>query len=145
MHHIVYTSTATIPVSETDLETFLARWCDNNARDGVTGILLYSEAEGKFMQVIEGEQAAIRALFGKILHDHRHRGLLKLADGPIPRRSFTSWFMGFKVLTAAAFTQLAGYVDPASPDFPRALATTHDALIRHLLENFAEEVPGHLV
>lgn len=143
MYHIVYVSTATLPVTELELARFLQRWWANNARDGVTGILLYSEKEGRFMQVIEGEQAAIRTLFAQIERDYRHRDLIKLADGPIPARNFTAWLMGFKVLTTAAFAQLAGYVDPTSPDFQLALATTHDALIGHLLETFsAEPTPG---
>jgi len=143
MHHIVYISTASLPVTELDLERFLRAWCHNNARDGVTGILLYSEDEGRFMQVIEGEKAAILTLFAKIERDYLHRNLVKLADGPIPRRNFTAWLMGFKVLTTAAFAQLAGYVDPTGPDFQVALATTHDALIRHLLDTFTTETaPG---
>ena len=139
MYHIVYISTATLPVNEADLERFLARWCVNNARDGVTGLLLYSSYEARFIQVIEGKKSDILALFAKIEKDPRHRDLLKLADGPIPHRHFTAWLMGFKVLTAAAFAQLAGYVDPTSPDFQRALTATPDILIRHLLESFAAE------
>lgn len=139
MHHIVYISSATLPVSEAELEQFLQRWRVNNARYGVTGILLYSSDEGRFMQVIEGEKPAILSLFSKIERDYRHRDLLKLADGSIPKRNFTTWLMGFKVLSTAAFAQLAGYVDPTSPEFELALSSTHDVLIRHLLETFTSE------
>lgn len=136
MYHVVYISSATFPVSETELETFLQRWRCNNERDNVTGMLLYSEREGRFIQVIEGEQTAILTLFHKIEHDLRHRSLQKLADGPILQRNFTSWLMGFKVLTTAAFTQFASYIDPASPVLQQVLANTNDALIRQLLEAF---------
>jgi hypothetical protein len=137
MHHIVYLSTATVPLAEHDLQTLLQQFRANNARLGVTGILLYSD-DGRFMQVVEGEQATLRALYAKIQDDSRHRGLLTLADGPIARRHFSTWLMGFKVEGTAAFRQLAGYVDPESPAFRRAL-TTPDVLIRGLLETFASE------
>lgn len=136
LHHIVYVSTATLPVTEADLARFLQRWSHHNARDGVTGLLLYAESDGRFMQVIEGEAAAIRTLFGHIEQDSRHRDLLKLADGPITRRHFTAWLMGFNVVSTAAFAQLAGYVEPGSAAFQHALATTPDALIRDLLNTF---------
>lgn len=139
MYHIVYVSSATVPVPEAELETLLARWRHNNARDGVTGILLYSESEARFMQVIEGEETVIRALFTKIKQDYRHRSILKLADGPITQRSFTSWLMGFRVLSATAFAQLAGYIDPDSPNFQQTLASTHDAFMQNLLALFASE------
>jgi hypothetical protein len=141
MHHIVYVSTATLPITEADLSGFLERWCENNARDGVTGLLLYAASGERFIQVIEGEEAPLRTLFGKIQQDYRHRDLVKLADGAIPGRHFTAWLMGFKVLTTEAFAQLAGYVEPASPHFQAALATTHDPLVRHLLDNFLTDRP----
>jgi hypothetical protein len=139
MRHIVYTSTTALPVTETDLQWLLPHWRSNNARDGITGLLLYSEEEGRFMQVIEGEEPALRALFAHIERDYRHRDLLKLADGPIARRNFTTWTMGFKAIVPAVFAQVVGYIDPTSPGFAQALATTDDALIRHLLATFTPE------
>jgi len=143
MHQIVYVSTATVPVSEADLERLLQRWAQNNVRDGITGLLLYAESDGRFMQVIEGEEVVLRTLFALIEQDYRHRDLLKLADGPIARRHFTSWLMGFNVHSTAVFAQIPGYVEPGSAAFQQALATTSDALIRTLLDTFlARHAPG---
>jgi hypothetical protein len=137
MHHIVYISSATVPVAEAELRRLLTHCQCNNARNGVTGILLYSESNARFMQVIEGEKTVVQALFATIEQDFRHCGILKLADGPIPQRHFTSWFMGFRVLSAAAFVELAGYIAPHSAAFQQAVDSTHDAFMQKLLKAFA--------
>jgi hypothetical protein len=143
MYHIVYISSATAPVSEAELEAYLQRWRQNNERDGITGLLLYSQPEQRFMQLIEGEEEPLRRLFALILQDHRHRDLLKLADGPIAQRAFRDWLMGFEVLSTAAFTQLAGYVDPESAAFQQALQASQDELLHELLGQFlSQRSPG---
>lgn len=142
MYRIVYISKASFPVSEVALGEFLRRWRANNERDNITGILLYSAQEQRFMQLIEGEQEAIFTLFRHIERDYRHCRLLKLADGPIGQRSFTSWLMGFQVLTTTAFTQLAGFLDPDGDDWQQALPE-EDALVRELLQAFmVKQSPG---
>ncbi|HEX8427944.1 BLUF domain-containing protein [Hymenobacter sp.] len=139
MHHIVYVSTAITPISDSYLQELLIRWRASNHRNDITGLLLYSD--GQFMQVIEGEAAPLRLLFENIKKDRLHRGLTKLADGPIPQRNFSSWLMGFHVLSPEKFTELAGYVAPNSHALERAFSTTHDAVMRNLFELFAEQAP----
>jgi len=136
MYRIIYISEATVPVGEYELESFLRRWRHNNERDGITGILLYSDSEARFMQLIEGEKKAIQALFRHIEQDFRHCSLLKLADGPVPQRSFRSWLMGFCVVSVEAFRKLAGYIEPNTAAFQQALAQTQEPLIRELLLHF---------
>ncbi|WP_262510240.1 BLUF domain-containing protein [Hymenobacter sediminis] len=132
-------SSATAPLTEAELEVLLQRWRQNNERDGITGLLLYSQPEQRFMQLIEGEEKPLRQLFALILKDHRHRNLLTLSDGPIPARAFQDWLMGFEVVSTAAFSQLAGYIDPQSAAFQHALRGSQDALIHDLLASFSSE------
>ncbi|WP_051718966.1 BLUF domain-containing protein [Hymenobacter sp. IS2118] len=116
MHHLVYTSTATLPFAETELRQLLAHWRATNARLGLTGVLMYSE--GDIMQVLEGEQAQVQALFSRIAADARHRGVTKLADGPVPERAFADWSMRFRAVASSDFQQhlerLSGASGPAS-------------------------------
>ncbi|MCC9136465.1 BLUF domain-containing protein [Pontibacter silvestris] len=42
MYHIMYVSTATVPVSDEELRAMVTQYRNNNKRDGITGILLYS-------------------------------------------------------------------------------------------------------
>lgn len=58
----------------------------NNARDGVTGALVYSD--GVFMQALEGSPAALDATLARIGKDRRHTDLHVLRRDTISGRMF---------------------------------------------------------
>jgi hypothetical protein len=96
LHHLVYVSAATRPFSKPELVELLAKARAKNTRLGLTGMLLYKG--GDFMQVLEGEEAVVRALFDTIGADPRHGHVMTLLDGPIAERQFQDWSMGFRNL-----------------------------------------------
>src|SRR5690606_41164378 len=51
---------------------------------------------GHFVQWLEGDEAAVRALFERIRHDPRHRLRRVAYQGPIRDRLFPSWTMAFR-------------------------------------------------
>lgn len=63
----------------------------NNRRDGITGCLALPD--GKFVQVIEGEQTRVGELLGRIRADTRHENLTVLGEWAIRNRLFTGWAM----------------------------------------------------
>ncbi|KQQ87669.1 BLUF domain-containing protein [Aureimonas sp. Leaf324] len=75
------------------VDDILARSRTNNARDGITGALLFNA--GCFAQVLEGPLATIEAAFERIQQDERHGEVALLALDPIAARSFPNWAMGF--------------------------------------------------
>lgn len=97
-------------MAEPDLEKVLAQARAWNLEHDLTGILLYSD--GVIMQVLEGAEAEVRAIFARIARDSRHVNVLKLADGPIGQRQFVGWSMGFKAVDSNDFAHLQGYIDP---------------------------------
>ncbi|MBF9236635.1 BLUF domain-containing protein [Hymenobacter sp. BT683] len=101
MHHLVYTSSATLPFPEQELRRLLVQWRANNARLGVTGVLMYSD--GDIMQVLEGESDRVHDLFDVIAADVRHQGVTKIADGPVRERAFADWSMRFRAVDIADF------------------------------------------
>jgi hypothetical protein len=107
MFFLVYVSSAVRPFSPSELTDLLAKCHENNAKLGITGMLLYKD--GNFMQVLEGEEEAVRTLYAKIGHDPRHRGLLTLLQGPLAERQFPDWSMGFRDLNAADVLSTPGY------------------------------------
>ena len=119
MHHLVYTSTANFPLTKEELDRLLPQWREKNARLGVTGMLLYSE--GDIMQVLEGDAEALHTLFAAIAADVRHRGVTKLADGPVEGRVFADWSMRFRTVDAAYIARLVQQATPA-PGQARDLA-----------------------
>ena len=104
---LVYVSSAARPFSRSDLADLLATSRDNNARAGITGMLLYKD--GNFMQVLEGEEGAVRALYGKIATDPRHKGEITLQQGFTESRQFPDWSMGFRDLHSPETQSIPGY------------------------------------
>jgi len=76
-----------------EIREILATSRKNNACDGVTGGLLFSE--GCFAQVLEGPLDMIEGAFERIQCDERHRKVTVLQSGSITARDFPDWSMAF--------------------------------------------------
>ena len=63
----------------------------NNRRDGITGALICRQ--DIYLQMIEGETAAIDALFARIAVDDRHLEVRELWRGDVAERMFPQWDM----------------------------------------------------
>jgi hypothetical protein len=107
MLSLVYVSSATKLFSDEDLKALLQQSRDNNARLGLTGMLLYKD--GNFMQALEGPDDAITSLYAKIRGDPRHQSVLQLIRRQIQEREFASWSMGFANLKDVDLQQTPGY------------------------------------
>ena len=107
MFFLVYVSSATRPFSGEDLRALLVTCRKNNAELGVTGMLLYKD--GNFMQVLEGDEEAVRGLYEKIAEDPRHGGEMTLQQGYSERRQFPDWSMGFRDLDSPDARSEPGY------------------------------------
>jgi Sensors of blue-light using FAD len=82
-----------------EIRGILATSRKNNARDGVTGGLLFSE--GCFAQVLEGPLEMIEGAFERIQCDERHRKVTVLQSGSIAARDFPDWSMAFTAADVA--------------------------------------------
>ncbi len=71
----------------------------NNARDGVTGGLLFSA--GCFAQVLEGPTDAVERAFERIQCDNRHGEVVVLEAGVVSAPNFPEWSMAFNGDAAA--------------------------------------------
>jgi hypothetical protein len=98
IYQLLYVSGATGEVTAESLADILATARRNNARLGVTGMLLY--ASGAFVQVLEGEETTVKDLARRISHDRRHRNFMVLVEHDAESRAFADWQMGFKQLEA---------------------------------------------
>lgn len=134
LHQIVYCSVASNPLSEDELRAMLLEWRAKNQARHITGILLYSH--GQILQVLEGEESTLRALYHLIEHDPRHRDVATLADGPATHRAFADWTMGFSVVDPHELRGLVGYTDPTRPNFPLPRAHNAGPELLALLQEF---------
>lgn len=95
MYSLVYVSAATSRFTHDDLVELLNQCHVSNARNNITGMLLYN-GKGTFIQALEGHQKDIETLFEHIKKDPRHRRVMKLSATEIKERDFPNWKMGFR-------------------------------------------------
>lgn len=96
LSQLCYASVAATHFDEPALLRLLNDARAHNAREGITGILLYGD--GHFVQLIEGEPAAVDALYAKIARDTRHRQLFEVYRQSVNTRDFPNWSMAFERL-----------------------------------------------
>ncbi len=92
----VYVSAATRLLSDSELLELLRQARENNARNQITGMLLYKD--GSFMQAFEGEEENAVRLHEKILADTRHKNIITLLTESLEERRFGDWSMAFQNL-----------------------------------------------
>jgi hypothetical protein len=109
MYHLVYTSHAVKPLSESELLELLKQSRDRNKEFKISGILLY--VQGKFMQVLEGKKAFVEKIYASIVNDPRHTRVTMVLEGNSPTRIFKGWSMGFKKLSNDDFANVSGFTD----------------------------------
>jgi Sensors of blue-light using FAD len=93
MYYLTYVSSAVRPFTPDELYALLEVCKRNNARDGITGMMLYKD--GNFMQVLEGHETVVRQTYARIAMDPRHNGLITLQEAPQKMPQFPDWSMGF--------------------------------------------------
>lgn len=132
--HCIYASAATRRFDTPELAALLENARDNNARLGLTGMLLL--AEGSFFQVLEGPAEVVDGLFARIGRDPRHEQVTAIIREPIPNRVFGDWTMGFSSITGGELAELSGVND----FFGQALcfAAVDPGRARKLLTAFGE-------
>ncbi|MHA7281485.1 BLUF domain-containing protein [Arthrobacter sp. TMS2-4] len=104
---IVYSSSAAHPYDDADLGALLALSRDNNARNGLTGMLLYRN--GRFLQVLEGPEDVLRRRMSIIAADPEHTDVRILLQATIDERQFPDWTMGYESVSDSMADEVPGY------------------------------------
>ena len=96
---IIYISRTNLPTVDTKSEIdpniarILAKSRSNNRKNGLVGVLYFGD--GNFFQCLEGEEAAVDALYEKLLKDPRHKDIKLLSRNQINQLSFPDWAMKY--------------------------------------------------
>lgn len=113
LYHLLYHSQALVPFDTPALRALLEQARVFNRENHISGLLLHTP-DGRFLQIMEGEEAAVRALYyDHIVADLRHHRCRVLGAGPCPERSFADWNMGFRVANAAELRVLLAGTPPS--------------------------------
>ncbi len=94
LFQLAYVSLSRVPLNETTLSDILESSQRNNARDEITGILMYHDEI--FFQVLEGDRSAVeKCYYERISHDPRHTSLSLMWADAFESRTFMDWAMGY--------------------------------------------------
>lgn len=92
LHQLVYTSARVC--TDEQIQDILKSCKKNNPGKNITGLLLHTDK--RFIQVMEGEKEVLETLFNTVKEDKRHAGVNLRFFGPVDKREFPDWHMGYK-------------------------------------------------
>lgn len=127
MMQLVYLSSTRWLWTAEDVASILASSLRNNARDNITGILLYRS--GSVMQLLEGDDHLVRQLFKVIKRDERHHRITLLFEVPVTERDFAGWSMAYRNLEVEADIPMVGHSRLLDDDFD--MSSIQPARARH--------------
>ena len=107
MLSLIYVSSSIKLLSDAELLDILKVSRENNASEEITGLLLYKSEN--FMQVLEGPDEVVDALYEKIKADPRHKGVSIISREQISARQFSAWEMAFQNLDNPTIKNEPGY------------------------------------
>lgn len=117
---ITYHSQATRPPTAAQLQHLVGQAQARNRKLGLTGMLLCDGS--RFLQTLEGEPAAVDAVWAAIQRDPRHQRIEVLSQQLIPARLFSGWDMQFYARNLAPPRPAAGDGGALADVVPRVAA-----------------------
>lgn len=96
---MTYASRANPNVSAEDFNEILQQAQENNAANGITGMLTFNK--DYFLQTIEGPRAQINRLLYGLIADERHYDLQIIETRELKHREWSKWSMNYASPTEA--------------------------------------------
>jgi Sensors of blue-light using FAD len=126
---LIYRSRNLIPAGQrkTELGTLFSAARSNNKKQHICGALLVSG--DWFVQALEGDEAAVRALFAGIEGDPRHDNVSVLQTGAVPEPVFARWAMAEVSADGQPDIPLIAHVDGISPAASRGTTPAQEAVL----------------
>ena len=93
LYQIAYVSLSREKLDASTLMDILSTSKINNAREEVTGVLLYHDRI--YFQIIEGEKSDVKELHSRIEADDRHVSIVLTWESDVDHRDFPKWRMGY--------------------------------------------------
>ena len=127
MLSLIYVSTATVPITDSMVESLAANAAKNNAQHQITGLLAYNSRS--FMQLLEGEGDTVLATMHAIERDTRHENIVYIRQDSRFGRECPDWAM------RSLITQVTGI--GSVKVFTGALPSTMEMDTKILFSSFA--------
>ena len=109
LERLIYVSNAAEKLRMSDVVRIIRASDALNRRDGVSGVLLYSDQ--RFMQCIEGTVAGVQDVYWRIVNSTAHHGIVEMFNGTANARRFENWQWAYRS------EQMQRYSSPATKSF----------------------------
>jgi hypothetical protein len=131
---LIYRSRSNIPEGDqkVTLGKIFSQARSNNKGQHITGALLVSG--DWFAQVLEGDEALVRELYGKIGGDERHDHVTLLETRAAANRIFTRWAMARVGADGEADIPLIAHVDGISPAAGHRITPEQESVLSYMRE-----------
>lgn len=139
---LTYRSRSNLPPEgrKVELGLLFSQARSHNKSQGITGALLV--ADDWFVQTLEGEQDAVRALYARISRDPRHHRVALLTAGPAQERVFSRWSMARVADEGETDIPLIAHGNGISPAASRGDASAGQAQVLAAMRTAAREAPA---
>lgn len=137
MFHLLFVSSVSPTLQRDELMRIMDSSCARNEKLGLTGLLLYKG--GNFMQLLEGDESAVRRVFASIQKDRRHHDVTVLVEQSVTERLFANWSMGFRDVNDADIEGRPGLAQFLSANLSAAALRSDPSGCLDLLKFFALE------
>ena len=133
MTQLIYYSKNTLDADDrgqlTNLREILEIARRKNGENGVTGYLIFDKAY--FLQILEGERAAVEETYRRIAGDRRHADVTLVDQRTIVQRNFSDWNMGSAMRSVdheEVYLEhgISGAIDPTKLDGAKILSLATD-------------------
>jgi hypothetical protein len=131
---LIYRSCSAIPAQDRKvaLGAIFSTARSRNKSQQITGALLVSG--DWFAQVLEGDEAAVRELYGKISDDSRHDHVTLLETRAVTNRIFSRWAMARVSEDGEADIPLIAHVDGISPAAGHRVTPEQESVLTFMRE-----------
>jgi len=93
MYTLAYESIELHDFAPNEMERLLTKSRKYNNKKGITGCLIYFE--GRFVQILEGQEERVKKLFSIIEADERHGDIRLFSEDTIDENTFPNWGMAY--------------------------------------------------
>jgi len=131
---LIYRSRSKIPEPDrkVTLGQIFSQARSNNKGQRISGALLVSG--DWFAQVLEGDEALVRELYGKIGEDGRHDHVTLLETRAVANRIFSRWAMARVSPDGEADIPLIAHVDGISPAAGHPVTPEQESVLNYMRE-----------
>ena len=136
LYELIYVSASRRSLLSVELADLLRKARVRNTAAGISGMLLFKE--GAFLQILEGDEPKVTETFTRIERDRRHHRVLRLFGGPIERRSFGEWSMGFVDGHDPSLARFPGFTDFLKSGWSNAATSSRSDRVSAIATQFRD-------